>query len=68
MPLTRRSERGQTIVEYILLLVAVITLFMLAKPFFNKMGINFGEELKKKGIFSDSASADGFYYYPMKGD
>lgn len=61
-----RDERGQAILEYILVLIVVLSLFVIvAKPAIGKLGKKINEGLKG-GIFSDDPSGAGFYYYPIK--
>jgi Flp pilus assembly pilin Flp len=61
----RSNNRGQTIVEYTLLLAAVITVFLALKPMLQQFGISLGPKMGG-GIFSEKADAEGFYYFPMK--
>lgn len=60
------NESGQVIVEYILVAVVVLSIFVFfARPQLGKLGKNISENLQG-GIFSDDPSGSGFYYFPVK--
>jgi Tfp pilus assembly protein FimT len=59
------GEKGQTIVEYLLILVVVLSIFMVfAKPFMKDLNKKF-ETASKKGFFAEDPSGGNFYYFPM---
>jgi hypothetical protein len=61
-----RSESGQGILEYVLVLVVVVTIFLfIARPYMAKLGPRF-QDVFKGGIFKDDSSGNGFYYFPVK--
>ncbi len=61
-----KKERGQVLVEYILIIMVVLGLFMIvARPALGKLGKKINDGLKG-GIFADDPSGSGFYYYPVK--
>lgn len=61
-----RNERGQTIVEYILVIAVVVgMIFVLAKPIFGSLQKKIGDSLKQ-GFFSDDPSGSKFYYFRIK--
>ncbi|MGZ3693957.1 MAG: Flp family type IVb pilin [Bdellovibrionota bacterium] len=62
----RRDERGQTIVEYILVIAVVIgVIFVLARPIFGNLQTKIGDSLKA-GFFSDDPTGGKFYYFNVK--
>ncbi len=61
-----RDQKGQTILEYLLILIVVVSLFMLiARPYIGTIGKKF-QDLNKKGFFAEDTSGSNFYYYPLK--
>lgn len=60
-----KGERGQTVIEYLLILVVVLSIFMVfAKPFMKGLNKKF-ETASKKGFFAEDPSGGNFYYFPM---
>jgi len=65
-PIHYRSEAGQGILEYILVLAVVLSIFMVfGKPFVAKFGPKF-RDIGKDGFFTDDSSGAQFYYYRIK--
>lgn len=63
---SKRDQRGQALVEYILIIMVVLGLFMIvARPAIGKLGKKISDGLKG-GIFADDPSGGRFYYYPVK--
>ena len=61
-----RNERGQGILEYVLVLAVVIGIFLIfAKPFMAKYKGQY-EKLFKGGVFAEDSSGSKFYYYPVR--
>lgn len=61
-----RNERGQSILEYILVLAVVVgMIFVLARPVFGSLQKKIGDSLKE-GFFSDDPSGGKFYYFNVK--
>ena len=59
------DERGQTILEYLLVLAIVVSMFLLvAKPFLGDIAKKF-QDMSKKGFFSEDPTGANFYYYPL---
>lgn len=60
------NERGQTIVEYILVVAVVVGMvFVLARPIFGSLQKKIGDSLKQ-GFFQDDPSGSKFYYFRIK--
>ncbi len=60
-----RDERGQGILEYVLVLIVVLgSIFVMARPVIAKMQKSFEKSLKG-GIFKEDASGSNFYYFPV---
>jgi hypothetical protein len=60
------GERGQGILEYVLVLAVVIGIFLLlAKPFMAKYKGQY-EKLFKGGVFAEDSSGSKFYYFPVR--
>jgi hypothetical protein len=61
-----RNQRGQGILEYLLVLFVVLgTIFVLARPVIAKLQGKF-EKALKGGIFKNEQSGSNFYYFPLK--
>jgi hypothetical protein len=61
-----RNQRGQGILEYILILVVVLGIvFVLAKPVIEKLKKSFEVGLQK-GVFKEDPTGANFYYFPLK--
>lgn len=61
-----RSERGQGMLEYVLVLIVVLGMvFMAARPVIAKLQKSM-EKGMKGGIFKEDASGSNFYYFPVK--
>lgn len=60
------NERGQAVVEYLLVLAVVIGMvFVLAKPIFGSLQKKIGDSLKA-GFFTDDPTGEKFYYFNVK--
>lgn len=60
------GESGQAIVEYILVVVVVLSIFVFfARPKLGELGSKLSQNLQG-GVFSDDPSGAGFYYFPVK--
>lgn len=60
-----RREGGQVALEYLLVLIVSVSLFMIvAKPYLTDITKKF-ETLSKKGVFADDPSGSNFYYFPI---
>jgi hypothetical protein len=58
-------QAGQAMLEYILILLLVVTMFMLvARPFLGDFAKKI-QEAGRKGIFTDDPSGSNFYYFPI---
>jgi hypothetical protein len=65
-PRLRGDERGQGILEYLLVLMIVLgMIFVLARPVIAHLQKNF-EKGMKGSIFKDDPSGSSFYYFPLK--
>lgn len=61
-----RGSSGQAMIEYLLILLVVTSMFMLiAKPFLTKMGEKF-KKVGQQGFFTDDPSGSAFYYFKIK--
>lgn len=61
---SRRSERGQGMVEYILILAVIVSIFVLiVRPFFKTFQEKIGDNFKNGSVFSEDAN---FYYFPVR--
>ncbi len=62
----RKGERGQTAMEYLLVLFVILGIFVtIFRPQFNK----FKEQMAKglsAGFFEEDSTGGNFYYFPMK--
>lgn len=60
------GERGQVILEYILVLAVVVgMIFMVARPIFGSLQKKIGDSFKA-GFFTDDPSGGKFYYFNVK--
>jgi hypothetical protein len=60
------AEEGQGIVEYILVLAVIFSIFMIvAKPGLKRLQDKIADGMKS-GIFAENSDDSGFYYFPMK--
>lgn len=65
-PILYKSQSGQGILEYVLVLAVVLTIFLIfAKPFVKKFGPRF-RDMGKEGFFADDTTGAQFYYYRIK--
>lgn len=65
-PILFRSQKGQGILEYVLVMAVVLSIFLIfAKPFVSKFGPRF-RDIGKEGFFADDSSGSQFYYYRIK--
>ncbi|RZA07820.1 MAG: hypothetical protein EOP11_06625 [Proteobacteria bacterium] len=61
-----RGERGQGILEYVLILAVVVGIFLvLARPFMGKFSTKY-QAIFKGGMMADDSTGSKFYYYPVK--
>lgn len=61
-----KNSQGQGILEYVLILAVVISIFMVVgRPFLKDFGGKI-QGLSQKGIFSEDSSGSSFYYFPLK--
>jgi hypothetical protein len=61
-----RDERGQGILEYLLVVLVVVgVVFAGAKPVIARLKGKFEKSLKG-GIFKDDPTGQQFYYFPLK--
>ncbi len=61
-----RSERGQGMLEYVLVLIVVLGVVLVAaRPVIAKLKGSVEKGLKG-GIFKEDASGSNFYYFPVK--
>lgn len=61
-----KSKSGQGILEYVLVLAVVLSIFMVVgRPFLKDIGGKI-QGLSQKGIFSEDSSGSNFYYFPLK--
>jgi competence protein ComGC len=62
----RSGQRGQGIVEYLLVLAVVIGIFLtLARPFIKEFSKKW-QATGKQSIFKEDNSGANFYYFPLK--
>lgn len=60
------NQRGQGMLEYILILVVVVSMFMLVgRPFLKDMGKKF-QGLGKQGFLAEDNTGSNFYYFPIR--
>lgn len=69
-PLARKrphlGQRGQTMLEYLLIIAVVVGIFLVfARPFMKGLNKKF-EDAGKTGFFAEDPSGSNFYYYPLK--
>lgn len=63
---TRSDERGQGILEYLLVLAVVVGMFLLVgRPFLTKIAPKF-QNLGKSGVFAQDSTGSNFYYFPIR--
>lgn len=61
-----RDQRGQGILEYVLILAVVIGIFLtMARPFINKLGPKY-QKVFKSGMFKEDDTGSNFYYFPVR--
>ncbi len=61
-----RDQRGQGMLEYILVLVVILgTVFVAARPIIASLQKKFEKSIKG-GIFRDDRTGSNFYYFPVK--
>jgi hypothetical protein len=61
-----RDQRGQSILEYILVLMVVVgMIFVLARPVFGSLQKKIGDSLKQ-GFFTDDPTGGKFYYFNIR--
>ena len=64
-PLGRRREGGQAVLEYLLLLLLAVSMFMIvARPYLGKLADKF-QSLSKKGFLAEDPTGSNFYYFPI---
>ncbi len=60
----KTSQRGQGLVEYVLVVAVIIgAVIIVAKPFFKTFQEKVGENLKNGSVFSENPN---FYYFPVR--
>jgi hypothetical protein len=62
----RSNQSGQAILEYILVILVVLGIFMIAaRPMIGKLGKKINDGIKG-GIFAEDSTGGKFYYFPVK--
>ncbi|MGZ3650416.1 MAG: TadE/TadG family type IV pilus assembly protein [Bdellovibrionota bacterium] len=61
-----RNQRGQGILEYVLVLMIVLgVIFVMARPVIARLQSKFEKGIKG-GIFKEDPTGGSFYYFPLK--
>jgi hypothetical protein len=61
-----KNQRGQGMLEYILILAVAVSLFMLVgRPYLKDLGKKF-QGLGKQGFLAEDNTGSNFYYFPIR--
>jgi hypothetical protein len=62
----RLGQSGQTMLEYLLIIAVVVSIFIVfARPFLKGLNKKF-EDAGKSGFFAEDPSGSNFYYFPIR--